>query len=640
MQFKYPELLWALFLLLIPIIIHLFQLRRFRKTPFTNVQLLHKVVSESRRSNTLKKWLLLCTRLLMLAALVIAFAQPFFAGKSALTAKETVIYLDDSFSMQAKAENTTLLSTAVQELIQTMPKERTFSLFTNEKVFTRVTIKDIQNDLLTLDHTAKQLKLDEIRLKARTLFTDSQATIKDFILISDFQQRMGVNASDSTELLQRHLVQMVPERLENIAIDTAFISNRIPENLELTAVLSTSTEIENIPVSLFNDEKLIAKTAAAFGPNKKAEVSFSLAANEVLNGKIEISDLGLTYDNQLYFNINSKEKIRVLAISDGNGDYLSRIFTEDEFQYAAFNPRNLNYSILESQNLIVLNELKGIPNALQTVLKSLVDNGKSLVFIPSAEGDVASYNQLLANFYRTSLIQPVRAARNITDITFSHPLYQNVFEKRVTNFQYPRVSQYFRIRSRAPRILSFEDKDPFLVGSDGIYLFTAPISTENSNFKNSPLIVPTFYNIGLNSLRLPQLYNIIGMNVSLDIPLALSKDNILRVARPGYQFIPLQRSFGDKVSLTFDGNPSKDGIFDILEGETALKSVSFNYPRNESDLVYLDIDGLGAETKHRSATDLFETMEKDAEVTELWKWFVILALLFMLIEILIQKYLR
>ena len=42
MLFKHPELLWALLLLLIPIFIHLFQLRRFKKTPFTNVKILKK----------------------------------------------------------------------------------------------------------------------------------------------------------------------------------------------------------------------------------------------------------------------------------------------------------------------------------------------------------------------------------------------------------------------------------------------------------------------------------------------------------------------------------------------------------------------------------------------------------------------
>ncbi|HMB64654.1 MAG TPA: BatA domain-containing protein, partial [Eudoraea sp.] len=178
MQFKYPELLWALFLLLIPIFIHLFQLRRFKKTPFTNVKLLQKVVAESRRSSTLKKWLLLFTRLLLFAALILAFTQPFLANKTALSKKETVIYLDNSFSMQAKQNEGTLLEIAVQDLIETIPRENTFSLFTNEDTYTRVTLKEIQNELLTLQYTHRQLQLDEIWLKAQTLFSDDKNTIK------------------------------------------------------------------------------------------------------------------------------------------------------------------------------------------------------------------------------------------------------------------------------------------------------------------------------------------------------------------------------------------------------------------------------------------------------------------------------
>lgn len=153
MQFKYPELLWALFLLLIPIIIHLFQLRRFKKTPFTNVKLLQKVVAESRKSSTLKRWLLLISRLLVVLGLVLAFAQPFFANTSALLEKETVIYLDNSYSMQAKRNEETLLESAVQELIEAIPEESVFSLFTNDDVFKEVTLKEIKNELLELDYS-------------------------------------------------------------------------------------------------------------------------------------------------------------------------------------------------------------------------------------------------------------------------------------------------------------------------------------------------------------------------------------------------------------------------------------------------------------------------------------------------------
>jgi hypothetical protein len=81
MQFKNPEILYFLFLLIIPILVHLFQLRRFKKQEFTNVKLLKELEVQTRKSATIKKWLLLVTRLLLLTALIFAFAQPFFKAK-------------------------------------------------------------------------------------------------------------------------------------------------------------------------------------------------------------------------------------------------------------------------------------------------------------------------------------------------------------------------------------------------------------------------------------------------------------------------------------------------------------------------------------------------------------------------------
>src|SRR5690606_10049645 len=103
MQFKYPEILFALFLLLIPIFIHLFQLRRFQRVEFTNVAFLKKVTIQTRKSSQIKKWLTLLMRLLALACIIMAFAQPFTSSKTALNnKKETVVYLDNSFSLYAK----------------------------------------------------------------------------------------------------------------------------------------------------------------------------------------------------------------------------------------------------------------------------------------------------------------------------------------------------------------------------------------------------------------------------------------------------------------------------------------------------------------------------------------------------------
>ncbi|WP_394748676.1 BatA domain-containing protein [Spongiimicrobium salis] len=639
MQFKYPELLWALFLLLIPIIIHLFQLRRFKKTAFTNVKLLERVVAESRKSNTLKKWLLLMTRLLLFAALILAFAQPFFAKETALSAKETVIYLDDSFSMQAKTGNGSLFQNAIQDIIKVVPKEETFSLFTNEQVFRNRTIKDIQNDLLKLTPTPKQLRLDEIRLKAKTLFDSRENTIQNLVLISDFQQRLQSEFIDSTTTMVEHWAQMLPDVNENIAIDTAYVEYVGLQNMELTTLLSTNATIESTPVSLYNGDQLIAKTAAVFNENRIAEVMFSLPINEIINGKIEITDTGLPYDNQLFFNINEKEKINVLAVRGGDDEYLGRIFTEDEFQLTTTPLQSLNYSLLDSQNLIVLNELTQIPNALQNALRSFIANGGSVIIVPASDSDLANYNQLLSTF-QTTFTQRIDSKRNIASIAFSHPLFKNVFEKKVENFQYPTVSQYFKAQTRAASVLSFEDSAPFLLGSNGVYLFTAPIRAENSNFKNSPLIVPTFYTIGINSLKLSRPYENLGTSTVIDVPISLEKDNILKLVTSGYELIPQQQSFSNKVRLTFDENLENDGIYSIANGEERVKNISFNHPRAESDLRYLPLEDNPNSIQQGTITALFEKMRQDNKINELWKWFIIFAIVFALIEVLIQKVLK
>ncbi|WP_445752841.1 BatA domain-containing protein, partial [Polaribacter sp.] len=79
MQFKNPEILYFLWLLIIPILVHLFQLQKFVKVPFTNVAFLQKIIQDSRKSSRLKKWLILATRMLLLSAILFTFSQPFFS---------------------------------------------------------------------------------------------------------------------------------------------------------------------------------------------------------------------------------------------------------------------------------------------------------------------------------------------------------------------------------------------------------------------------------------------------------------------------------------------------------------------------------------------------------------------------------
>ncbi len=190
MQFKHPEILYALLLLLIPIIVHLFQLRRFQKVPFTNVAFLKEISVQTRKSSTIKKWLTLLTRLLLLTGLILAFAQPYTSNKQSFnTTQETVIYLDNSFSLQAKGNKGPLLQRSIQDLMTSIDNTESFTLITNNKTYKNTNLNAIKNELLQLSYSPNQLDYNAALLQAKKNFTKDDSSLKNLIFISDFQQK-------------------------------------------------------------------------------------------------------------------------------------------------------------------------------------------------------------------------------------------------------------------------------------------------------------------------------------------------------------------------------------------------------------------------------------------------------------------
>ena len=641
MQFKNPELLYALFLLVVPILIHLFQLRRFQKVKFTNVKFLKSVKLQTRKSSQLKKWITLVTRMLLLASVIIAFAQPFIPNTEAFNQKqETVIYLDNSFSMQANGSNGTLLNEAIQDVINTIPEDEVISLFTNDKTFRNITVKALKNDLIQLKHSPTQLNYAAAYLKGKQLFSKGSAATQNLVLVSDFQQKEQPFNFETDSTVQLQLVQPKSTILSNISIDSIYVSNTTSETLELKVKLSNKTEpIKNVTISLFNDDVLLTKSAVDI--DKEAEATFTVPNNKVINGKLTINDAGLQYDNSFYFNINSKPKIKVLAINGTADDsFLNRIYTEDEFDYKTLKLNTLNFNLIPDQNLIVLNELETISNALKTALIAFKNDGGKLLIIPSNEIDIISYNQLFKDLSVSTFGNQNAIEKRITSINYDHPLLANAFYSKVTNFQYPKVEKSYLFTSNSNSVLSYEDGSPFLTGNTNTYAFSSALNSDNSNFKNSQLIIPVLYNLGLQSLKLSKLYYTIGQPNAIAIQTSLGQDDILTLDTDDSSVIPLQKTYSKSVLLETQDFPNTAGILNVKNKETVLQNLSFNYNRAESTLNYYDLSTLNGVTTTTSLATTINNIKSNTTINALWKWFVIFALIFLIIEMLLLKYLK
>lgn len=641
MQFKHPELLYALFLLVIPILIHLFQLRRFQKVEFTNVKFLKSVKLQTRKSSQIKKWLTLLTRMLLLACVIIAFAQPFIPKTSDFNeAQETVLYLDNSFSMQAKGSNGTLLNEAIQDIINTLPEDETISLFTNDKTFRNSTVKALKNELIQLSHSPTQLNYEAVFLKGKQLFSNQGSATRNLVLVSDFQQNESPLNFQADSTLQLNLVQPKSTMLSNISIDSLYVSSSTAETLELNVKLSNQGEpIENVSISLFNNDELVTKSAIDI--DEESETTFTISNTEVINGKLMIDDDGLQYDNVFYFNINSKPNIKVLAINENADDsYLKRIYTEDEFDYKGFKLNELNFNLIPEQNLIILNELDLITDALRTALLAFKSDGGHILIIPSSQSDLNTYNRLFQDLQLNTYTNLNTNEKRVTSINYEHPLLENAFYSKVTNFQYPKVTTSYQFSSNANAVLSYEDGSPFIMGTANVYVFSSALNSDNSNFKNSQLIVPVLYNMGLQSLKLPQLYYTIGQPNSIAIQTTIGQDDILTLDTEETSVIPLQKTYSKSVVLETNDFPSVAGILNVKNKETVLQNLSFNYNRSESNLKYHDLSSLKNTSVESSLETTINAIKSNTNVNALWKWFVIFALAFLIIEMLLLKYLK
>ncbi|OIQ29126.1 MAG: hypothetical protein BM564_07915 [Bacteroidetes bacterium MedPE-SWsnd-G2] len=642
MQFKHPEILYALFLLVIPIIIHLFQLRRFKKVEFTNVNVLKALSLQTRKSSQIKKWLILFTRLLIFSCLIFAFAQPFFSDKSTIKkGSETVIYLDNSFSMQAQGANGSLLNDAIQDILKHHEQKEQISLFTNTQLYSKTTVDAIKNDLIKLSYSHEQLDLDAAILKAKNLFSESKNSNKNLILVSDFQSHNNAFQFEKDSAYAFKMVQLKPRSANNIAIDSAWVSSKSTDIIELKVKLSSnSSDFVNVPISLFNEDKLVAKSSVKI--DDETVTTFSLPNNQDIKGRLVIEDQGLQYDNSLFFNIGKPELINVLAVNANEDNFLKRIYSEDEFNYTGLDIKGLNYNLISEQNLIILNEVEQIPNALKIALRQFHSDGGQLIVIPS-ENDISinSYNNLFSDYAILKLDSLSTSEKKITSINYNHPLLEGVFEKRITNFQYPKVQKLYHYSgSLGNPILSFEDYSSFLLERNNIFTFTTAINTVNSNFQNSPLIVPIFYNIGKLSLNLPTIYYTIGQSNQIDIKTNLGQDEILELKNKADVIIPLQQTFNSKVELFTEELPETANIYSVFNQDSILTHLSYNYNRKESKLNYLELNNSENYTLNTSLRDVIDDIKIANNVNELWKWFVIFALGFLIIEMLILKFLK
>ena len=163
MEFLYPNMLYALFALLIPVVIHLFNFRRHKTVYFSNTSVLKTIEQENSKTKKLKHFFVLMARMLFIAALVIAFAYPYKKDNNAINNNVDnliAVYIDNSMSMQSLSAEKTLFEdsrTSALKLVENLNQAQKYVLLSNDR--------DTRNEY-PMNQDEMLLRLNEMKVEA------------------------------------------------------------------------------------------------------------------------------------------------------------------------------------------------------------------------------------------------------------------------------------------------------------------------------------------------------------------------------------------------------------------------------------------------------------------------------------------
>ena len=610
MEFSNPSIFSYLILVAIPIIIHLFNFRKYKKIYFSSIQLLSQIEKTTKSKNKIKQWMILASRIGIITLIICAFALPYInTNPNQKESSKIGIYIDNSFSMnQLDSEKTKLLDYAksnAKKIIAELKPEQKVLLFTNDFEKKHQKWSNPKEAISLIDSIKISGKPSNIKTITHKYNQNIDTTdFNSFYLFSDFQKTnyfSPIRTSTKTSIKIGHLTTQYNNI--NISLDSCYFNNPMRKQ----------NEIENLTILLTNhgDENTITKTDLIINNQQKSTYNIEIPANstithnlhyinpsetEFVNGIIKINEQNITFDNQLYFSYSTKPKIPVFVIYQDNvSDYLIKVFSDSLFDLKSYNKNQIDYKKFEENQLIVLDQISEITLSLSAQLKQYLEHGNNILIFPNQNINIQSYNKFLNSINADLISKWIFEEYNVENINYENAIFKSVFNNKNININLPKVKGRFLFeknkKSQSREILSFLDNSPFLkqymYNSGNLFMCFSNLNSENNNFSKHALFIPILYNAALTNTNTENLYSIIRNETIIENNKIKKDDEVVLKKESSFSMIPEIQYNQQKTLINFHDKIQHDGNYQLLVNTQDYTPISFNYSREESDMEFL-----------------------------------------------------
>lgn len=666
MNFLFPSFLWALMALIIPIIIHLFNFKRYRTVYFSNNRFLQALQKKSKSFNKLKHWIILLSRILALACLVIAFAQPYFPAeeKTGQQSSFATIYIDNSLSMKSKGLNGSLLEDARAEavnLVKALPKEFKVQIITNDLGGKQQHFYSTSQAIRLIDEIEPSNayhSIEEISSQVKSSFQENEERESlQFFILSDFQKSQFKNLSSLNDSLWKLKLLKLEEAnpSSNLAIDSVWFENPIlqpgfDQKLKVVVRNHGKQNIDNVSIQLKINNELNTAQEIAISSLEKKELTFVIRPEKkgIYEGSLSL-DIGHPYfDNKLFFSFKVDEPIKVLVVGNSNKKIFDKLYQDSIFKLEFTNLNQLSYGELENYNLVIMNQLQSFPSGLKSAVTRNLKLGKNVVFIPNFQNLTTSLT-FLEDLGLRGYGEEISARVKLNKIYWKDLIFENVFTAEPKNSQLPFIKKYFKSNGKGFCVLEMENGDCALSRNPQ---FDGQIMVFHSNFEESSgdlvkhsILVPIMLNAALFSSPKQALYNSSGRAAGQQFQRRFLESDYPMVLKVGdKEIIPPQRNSGNKTEIFSLPAEIKPGIYPVIENEEQIGKIAVNIDPRESDWSFWTnveikevLANSNAEVLNLENINLSQMVSNNYNGFPLWHWFLWTALLFLIIEITLLK---
>lgn len=616
MGFLFPLFLFAAAALAIPVLIHLFNLRRYKRVLFPDTRFLRNIQLSTKRQSKIRNWRLLALRLLFLAALILAFAQPYTGGANReAKATVTVIYLDNSYSMTLGKGQENLLQRAknkARQLIGTAGNDSRFLLLSNDKI--TATRPMLRNEALQaldgIKPVSKQVSFRQIMGSITAAQSNEKNERWDVYLFSDLQQSTFLADGSKVAVPANTRLYLYPfqaAEASNLYIDTAYflsptLDTRQPNALVVAVKHNGETQEQNSNLQVSVGNQVRAVSVIDMGSDTLWTDTLALQLNGTgwQDIAIALQDHPLSFDDTFRIAARTAPNLSVLIVSDqAINPYLQAAFkTYDGFKVVQENVNAVKKEDWKQYSLIVLQHSTAITPGVRDAVKEALQRGQNILLFPGNITNVDAFNESLKAWGDISFGKEDTARQQVVSLQQAHPLMQDLFEKVPENVQLPLTLRRYpidaSIAANQQALMSFRDGRPFLaqyaLQQGKLYICATSLDDRSSNFALSYFFVPVLYKMAVQNGGNNMYAVSIGSNLPLWLPVTGNDERkVWHLRSAGFDAIPAQRPSGAGVEV-FAGNTAKDAGFYSLSNEASTDSVliALNTNRAESLLSYAD----------------------------------------------------